>query len=123
MSAARVCDLYREGVSPSGIAEQVGLSQRHVLRLLTAAGLRKSIKRHRYTPDELSWANELAREGVPTTWIAETLGVSVDGLRPRISAARSGAEGSSFRAVWPQIAMTPALLELHHEFAPRARRE
>lgn len=65
------------------------------------------------------WAIDQFREGVPATWIAEEMGVSVDVVRYRARLAGIRGRRSGWASVWPQIRSRSDLLKLHREFAPR----
>lgn len=72
------------------------------------------------TPEQLARAMRLRSEGMPASWIAEDLDKS------RMTLIRAGmptdrAALAAWASVWTAIRRSPALLALHHEFAPPRR--
>lgn len=70
-------------------------------------------------------AKRLTEDGVPYTWIAETIGLShiepnrgwlVEAVAAR---AASGHESDDWLSVWPTILHNSELLKLHREIAPK----
>ena len=78
---------------------------------------------HRYTPEEDARIALLVAEGMPSTWIAEDLQRPLKSLQQR-STRMPGVEAKNagWAEVWPTILHDPALLALHHEFAPNSTR-
>lgn len=74
----------------------------------------------RVTDTERGIIRALAADQVPGTWIAETVNRSTKLI---YKLAPLGREATlEWRRVWTDIRRTPALLELHREFAPGAKR-
>lgn len=65
----------------------------------------------------------LAREGMPTNWIAEDVGLSADTVRKHVCKNPDyRREIRGWSSVWPKIRKSSKLMGLHREFAPRPSR-
>ena len=66
--------------------------------------------------DMIDQINSFISEGMPSTWIAETLGIDKSTI---FYYARHKKENVlEWRRVWTYIRRSPELLKLHREFAP-----
>lgn len=68
---------------------------------------------------ELDRVVELRADGMPMTWIAETIGRGAKRLRLRFPVDPEA--NREWQSVWSEIMKNPDLLALHHEFAPRSK--
>lgn len=103
------------------LAEALKVSERQALRWLNRLYPDRTNKnrnnRNRLTTVEQDRIAVLAQEGVPTTWIAEDLGISrdaVDRHRDQLGIPRA----YDYKAVYLAIRWDEHLLNLHREFAP-----
>lgn len=70
------------------------------------------------TGEQLSWAAEMRGQGMPSNWIADTLGCAIKSITTRYPMA--GEDQRAWKTVWLQIRKDPRLLELHREFCPQS---
>lgn len=110
---------WTAGESINSIAAHYGVDRRTIRQALIDAGLVERGVKDNVTP-ALDRILALAAEGVPNTWIAEDTGAN----RKTVSRHAQRVPGraamvTEAAGVWIQIARTPALAELHREFAPR----
>lgn len=76
-----------EGVDVAQIAEEIGWTKKHALKVLQAADLPGSRKTRRFDPTILPQAIELYRTGKPVAEVAQQLGVAHSTLRTHLAAA------------------------------------
>lgn len=112
----RIAELDAEGVSVNEIAETLGINPRSVYRHLYRLRGRPARATRYLSQDDLELLFRLRDEGAPTTWVAETLGISVHTVKAY--RALSTSAHKDWMAVWQQIRRNPTLLALHYEFAP-----
>jgi len=115
----RVVELTQQGRSAAEIARELGVNSRIVVRHRSAAGVARQ-KAPLLTAEERDWIAAARADGMPSTWIAETIGCH-PGLVHRI-AQLGEEEVSAWRSEWLRIRRNPVLLALHREFAPPTRR-
>ena len=72
----------------------------------------------RMTPEELQTISNLARDGVPPSWISETVGRHHSVVRRRMEKMGIGAN-ADWLSTQLAIRHAPLLRDLHQEFAPR----
>lgn len=115
---AVVLMLWGEGVTETrALAEAVGVTPRTAARIVLRLGLREKTD-HRSRID-YARMEQLAREGMPATWIAEECGVEYDTAR-RVAMRIEGHDRhvGEWRSVWQSIRQNEKMLELHYEIAP-----
>jgi len=69
-----------------------------------------------FTTKDLEVAEQMRRDGVPVTWIAETFGCSRSAITRNTD--ENPEETLAWRQEWKRICMNPELYALHREFAP-----
>jgi hypothetical protein len=113
------------------IAARLGMKRASVLKAEVKQGFRPRVRpstkrgglpRHKV---DLAAVERFVRDGVPVTWIAET--VRCDDLKWLRKVAREIRAGdrtaySEWSSVWHAIRQNDDLKRLHQEFAPRSRR-
>lgn len=97
------------------LAEELQVSTRTVQRWFQEAGVPPC--RKRLTGEQAAWADRAAAEGVPWSWIAETVGFSRDAIYKRMREKRIHVD-SNWKSIQLAIRHDPALSLLHEEFAP-----
>lgn len=113
---------YHAGArTPEALAREVRVTRRHASRLLDRFDPSRiqvrAARKARLSADYCRVKN-LAREGLPTAWIAEDVGLrreTVDRWRKRAGIPYAG----DYRVAYMSIRRNPTLLELHREFAPK----
>lgn len=114
---ARVKELTEAGFSTRQIAEALQISTRAVTRNRARAACSRKVPPP-LSPEARQWVREARADGMPSTWVAETVGCNVSSVG---KTAPLGAElAREWRQIWQQIRRNPVLLALHHEFAPPA---
>lgn len=110
--------LAAQNLPPEEIASRLGVQPR------TA---RLYLRRHSMweedpliAADDWAWAQKALTEGVPISWVAETIKVSAETLAGRWRKVH-GNGTREFAKVWPSILHSPKLFNLHAEFAPKNR--
>lgn len=69
------------------------------------------------SPEQIARIIQLAKEGLPTAWISEDVGLGWKAVD--LHRSNAGLSGPSVKdRIWPQIRWRPELVELHREFAP-----
>lgn len=109
----RVRALTEAGMSAPQIALELNIVERTVNRYRARAGVAQ-VPPRALTPEELRWLHAVRAEGMPATWVAETIGVSQDTVRRR-GRMPAGARREWLTA-WAGIRHNPTLLALHREF-------
>lgn len=119
MTEERAREAFENGARTAPqMAEVLGLSERQALRWLNIVD--PDTRRGNaavYTPEQYARVEELARDEVPTEWIAEDAKVSygfVENHRKRLGIPYP----NDYKKVYQSIRWQPTLLALHREFAP-----
>lgn len=115
ISDAEILEADRLGLTYAQIADRFGTDERSVHRARQRTGLTKRV------PDLTDAQKERIRvlqaEGMPSTWIAEDLGIKASRVRGLFP---TGID-PEWQSVWQSIRQNSILLELHFEFAPKRR--
>ncbi len=112
-------EMYALGVPRDQWPARLGVNERTVQRAEIRFGWREKRKQRRITEEEIATMRRLAGDGVPLAWIAETVG-----RHPHIVGDILGPDPArrTWSSAWQYILKRPDLLELHHEFMPKAGR-
>lgn len=113
-----VVALYTEGLSSEEIGPRLGIAPRRVIRILDRAGIERRRTNRPMSVEQREWLAKGLAEGVPATWLAETLGIHQSSTTKYREDPQTVQE---WNRAWSQIRHNPTLLELHREFAPRGR--
>jgi hypothetical protein len=103
-----------EGMSAPAIALALGVSERTVTRYRRRLGISLEAPREA-TPQEIEWMLAARAEGMPATWIAETVNLKRDAVQRRERMPEGARQ--EWLAAWSAIRRNPTLLALHREFA------
>jgi hypothetical protein len=109
----RVREMTEQGRSSATIALELGVNERTVNRYRSRLGIANPAARVP-TAEEARWIETVRSEGMPSTWVAETVKVSADAVRRR-AGMPAGAQ-REWLIVWSAIRQNPVLLALHREF-------
>ena len=99
------------------IAEEHGMWPRSVERSADRHGLREMKQPIIVTPAQRDRMLQLASEGMPGTWIAEDVGLSVSTVYRIIGPQPENSH--EWKSVWGKIRNRDHLAALHNEFRPR----
>lgn len=116
----RIREMTLERKSARVIAAEVGLSERTVVRARARMKIQDVNTAPHLTADQVEQIKRLCADWQPANWVAETVGVSRETVN-RHAPPRAG-DVEEWNVAWAAIMRRPALLALHQEFAPKARR-
>lgn len=108
------------GISCKAASRLIGVTCSAGENLMKNLGLKSLYSPVReYSQETLDKIYDLEDQGVPVTWIADTVGMTNEQIRKFVK--RKG--NMEWKRVWPKIRSNDTLLELHREFAPKAVRK
>ena len=119
VSIDQVRTLHAGGVTtPAALAAALGVHYRTAMRWLDVVDPRRERRASRtVTQAQVDRILVLARDGLPTGWIAEDAKVALNTVNS--VRTKAGIEGPGPKErVWPQVRWKPELAALHREFAP-----
>lgn len=119
----RVGEMLENGLSVNEIARELGRNRDSVIRSMRRWGLIiPTITKA--SEEQRALVIRLVEDGVPFTWIAETIGQkTLKKEAPWLKEAlatreRKGHSPSDWQKIWPQIRRDPRMLKMHHSIAP-----
>lgn len=120
----QVESMLNDGMSLDAICEHIGCRRDSLIRAMRKWGIGK----RRYavlSEEDRALAIRLVEDGVPFTWIAETVGlhsikIELKWVQEAVAKRRAaGHTPDDWLKVWPSILHNADLLRLHHAISPR----
>jgi transposase len=119
----RVRELTEGGKSLGYIAAELGITRRSVSRYRARLGTpapETALRPKALTPELDELVRRMRADGVPTTWVADTVpGMTPDQARRYPMGRENQLE---WQRAWAAIRRNPTLRALHYEFAPKPLR-
>lgn len=115
----RLADMVEKRMSNAEMASELGVTERSITRARRALSL-SGESASPLTDEEIAWARIVRAEGMPMSWVAETLGCSAQPIQKFSPLAEDDAK--EWRNAWLQIKRRPELLELHWEVSPPSKK-